>query len=107
MPKKKNARQPKSTSAKTRIKTNKHKFTDNSAAAQRAKLLDRLLVGPLTTLEARRPPLDVLHPAARIHELRHGAGYNILMTWIKQPTEAGRVHRVALYSMQPGKWEGA
>jgi hypothetical protein len=102
MTKKKNARQPKSTSAKT-----KHKFTDNSAAAQRAKLLDRLLIGPLTTLEARRPPLDILHPAARVHELRHRAGHNILMTWIRQPTEAGRLHRVALYSMQPGKWEDA
>lgn len=96
---KKNARQPKSTSVNARIKT-KHKFTDNSAAAQRARLLKRLMRGPITTIEARRD-LDILMPAARIFELRHREGKTVQMVWVDRPTECGKLHRVAMYSLFP------
>lgn len=43
---------------------------DNSAASQRQRILSWLRnVEPLTTLQARKQ-LDVLHPAARVMELR-------------------------------------
>ena len=51
-------------------------FADLSAAAQRARLLDALRCSPITTIEARRD-LDIVMPAARIHDLRHRHGYNI------------------------------
>lgn len=41
----------------------------NSASVQRARLLQRLKLAPVDTLEARRR-LDILHPAARVMELR-------------------------------------
>jgi hypothetical protein len=95
MSEKENARQPKSTSAKT-----KKKFTDNSAEGQRARLLDALKIGPLTTIEIRHD-LDILMPAARIFELRHGGGHNIEKIWVDRPTAAGNLHRVALYLLKP------
>lgn len=71
-------------------------YADQSAAAQRARLLDALRCCPVSTLEARRN-LDILMPAARIHELRHAYGYQIDTVWVWQKTELGRPHRVALY----------
>lgn len=47
----------------------KHDLTNSNAAVQRARLLDALKRRALTTLQARRE-LDVLHPAARVMELR-------------------------------------
>lgn len=70
-------------------------YADLSAAAQRARLLDALHCGPVTTLEARRN-LDILHPAMRVKELR-GMGYDIATVWVWQATDAGRMHRVAKY----------
>lgn len=69
---------------------------NNGAAIQRAAILDHLRhVGPLSTLEARRQ-LDVLAPAARIKELRD-FGHEIATTWAMEPTDSGRLHRVARY----------
>jgi hypothetical protein len=45
------------------------KLRDISASAQRERLLERLQLGPVDTLTARQE-LNVLHPAARIQELR-------------------------------------
>ncbi len=71
---------------------------ENSAAAQRWRILQWLRqVGTLTTLEARRE-LDVLHPAARVMELRN-AGFNIETTWGYDHNGDGRPHRVARYAM--------
>ncbi|MGF6879040.1 helix-turn-helix domain-containing protein [Paraburkholderia sp. MM5477-R1] len=95
MAKKENARQPKSTSAKT-----KQKFTDNSAEGQRARLLEALKRRALTTIEIRHD-LDIMMPAARIFELRHGGGHNIDKVWVSRPTAAGNFHRVALYLYKP------
>lgn len=74
----------------------------NSLSAQRQRILDRLRMGSADTLTLRRE-LDVLMPAARIHELIHKFGRSILSTRVTRETEAGRKHRgVALYTLLPG-----
>ncbi len=75
--------------------------TGNSAEAQRQRILARLRISPLTTLEARRD-LDVLHPAARVMELRD-AGYDIDTVWTHDLNGEGRPHRVAQYILLPSK----
>lgn len=74
-------------------------YADLSAAAQRARLLDALRCGPVTTLEARRN-LDVLHPAMRVCELRR-EGYRIETVRVPQATESGKDHNVAKYVLLP------
>ena len=75
-------------------------FADLSAAAQRARLLDALRCGPVTTIEARRN-LDILMPAARVHERRHREGHEILTHRIRQETESGKLHSIARYVLIP------
>lgn len=72
---------------------------NNSAAAQRALLLDELRKGPVSTLRARRD-LDILMPGTRIWELRHRYGKNIDKVMVKEPTNHGRLHTVALYVLK-------
>ena len=63
---------------------------------QRARLLNRLQVGPIDTLTARFE-LNILMPAARIKELRE-EGHNIRSHRIAITDEQGRTHRgIALY----------
>ncbi|MFM0334762.1 helix-turn-helix domain-containing protein [Paraburkholderia strydomiana] len=81
------------------VKAKPTKFTGNSADDQRARLLEALQAGPLTTLEIRSR-LDILAPAPRVFELRH-MGKNIVTTWTEQPTDGGRMHRVASYALHP------
>jgi hypothetical protein len=74
---------------------------NNSAESQRARVLAWLQTSrPLTTLEARRE-LDVLHPAARVMELRQ-AGHNIITHWQTDANGSGRPHRVASYVLLAG-----
>ena len=68
---------------------------DNSASAQRARLLAALIKGPVSTLAARKYH-DILHPAARVQELRN-RGHLIDTVWTDDVTAEGNVHRVALY----------
>ena len=68
----------------------------NSASAQRNRLLEALSRHPISTIEARRD-LDILHPAGRVKELRHNEGHQILTAWSHEPTDCGRLHRVARY----------
>ena len=71
----------------------------SAAAAQRARILAHLQAGrPLTTIQARRE-LDVLHPGARVLELRR-AGWPIAMTWVREATDAGVAHRVGRYWLE-------
>lgn len=70
-------------------------MSGNSTASQRQRLLQALRQRSLSTLDARRE-LDVMHPAARVMELRE-AGENIITHWSQEPTECGEVHRVARY----------
>jgi hypothetical protein len=71
----------------------------NSTEAQRARLLQRLRQGPLTTLAARSE-LDVLHPAARVMELR-GEGFCIETLRTSEYSECGQLHSVARYVLLP------
>ena len=68
---------------------------DNSASAQRSRLLAALIKGPVSTLAARKFH-DILHPAARVQELRN-RGHLIDTVWTDDVTAEGNVHRVALY----------
>ena len=74
----------------------------NSAHAQRQRLLARLRSGPLSTIGARRE-LDILMPAARVHELRHREGWEIQTLRREEETESGKKHNVALYVLQCGE----
>ena len=67
----------------------------NSVIAQRARLLSRLHHSPITSIQARSE-LDILHPAARVLELRN-SGYNIVTHWCSDKTPDGGRHRVAEY----------
>lgn len=79
----------------------KDRFADNSASAQRLRLLDVLNTGiSISTIEARRD-LDIMMPAARVFELR-AEGRNIATYWAREPTESGKIHRVARYALLAG-----
>lgn len=77
----------------------------NSSAAQRLRLEESLREGPKSTIWIRRE-LDILMPAARVHELRHIEGLNIQTHRRNAPTETGKQHSVAEYVLMPGKWQG-
>ncbi|WP_137820944.1 helix-turn-helix domain-containing protein [Pseudomonas sp. D(2018)] len=69
---------------------------DTSAAAQRVRLLERLRLGPVDTITARRE-LNIMAPAPRVKELRE-AGYPIHTHLIRLNDDQGRPHRrVAQY----------
>ncbi|WP_430317768.1 helix-turn-helix domain-containing protein [Pseudomonas nitroreducens] len=71
-------------------------ISETATEAQRARLLNRVMDGPVDTLTARTE-LNILHPAARIQELRE-RGYPIKTYLITKTDEHGRKHqRVALY----------
>lgn len=71
-------------------------------ASQRVRLLAALRERPVTTIEARRD-LDIMMPAARVYELRHMFGHNIVLNWIYQSTGLVQ-HRVGQYTLLNGKW---
>jgi len=70
----------------------------NALDAQRKRLLDVLRTRSITTLEARRE-LDVLHPAARILELRK-QGHDIQTLRVPDLTDEGKAHIVARYVLR-------
>ncbi|MGV8933197.1 MAG: helix-turn-helix domain-containing protein [Gallionellaceae bacterium] len=70
----------------------------NSAHDQRQRLLARLRSAPADTITLRGE-LDILMPAARIHELKK-RGHNIDTVWINRATDCGKLHRVALYVLK-------
>jgi len=72
----------------------------NSVAAQRKRILDFLHTHPLDTLTARKE-LDVMHPAARVMELRK-SGFGIKTLKIDRPSDCGKIHRVACYVLEVG-----
>ncbi|SPB14019.1 hypothetical protein NOV72_01268 [Caballeronia novacaledonica] len=73
-------------------------WPENTAAHQRARLLEAMKVrGGVTTLEAVRF-LDIVDPRARIVELRK-EDYRIETSWARQPSECGRLHYVGLYTL--------
>lgn len=68
---------------------------DNSAQAQRQRLLHELRIRPMNTLQIRRE-LDILGVAPRIFELKK-AGHKIITQRQHVPTDCGKMHSVALY----------
>jgi len=80
------------------------KSYSSTLSAQRERILTRLKIEPLSTIQARHE-LDILAPAARVFELRHSYGYNIFTLWLSQETPCGNLHRVALYILLAGKYE--
>ena len=72
----------------------------NSVAAQRNRIMDFLRIRPLDTLTARKE-LDIMHPAARVMELRK-RGFVIETIKIDRPSDCGGIHRVACYALVAG-----
>lgn len=72
----------------------------NTAIAQRNRILDFLRKRPLDTLTARKE-LDVMHPAARVMELRK-RGFGIKTIEIDRASDCGKIHRVACYVLEVG-----
>lgn len=72
----------------------------NTAIAQRKRILDYLHTQPLDTLTARKE-LDVMHPAARVMELRK-QGVGIKAVKIDRSSDCGKIHRVACYVLEVG-----
>ncbi len=90
--------------AKARIAT-LHAIRDSrvgqTSAAQAARLLEAMhTLGSITTIEASRF-LDIYDPPARKLNLVK-AGHAILMTWDRDRTESGAVHRIGRYSLVKG-----
>jgi len=71
---------------------------------QRARLLSWLQTATITTLQARLE-LDVMHPAARVQELRE-AGHNIITYRETINTGKGKHHKVAKYVLLAGGCDG-
>ena len=73
-------------------------LSDNSAKAQRARLLAYLrLHGSITTAHAREH-LNIYDPRVRKHELVRD-GHCIEMTWVIAVTAQGYPHKVGLYTL--------
>jgi hypothetical protein len=74
------------------------KSGDNSSASQRQRILRYLQqTGPITTLQCRFL-LDVMHPGARLQELRK-AGYLIDMVMVDDATPEGNQHEVGQHTL--------
>lgn len=69
----------------------------NDANSQGQRVLRALQGGPASSLELRKY-LDVIQVSSRVSELR-AAGHVIDTIWIQQPTDSGKLHRVALYRL--------
>jgi Helix-turn-helix domain len=70
----------------------------NDAASQRSRLLEFLRKrGSLSTIDARHL-IDVMHPAARVMELRR-QGHDIMTAWAHETTPEGGTHRIARYRL--------
>lgn len=73
-------------------------LNDNSAKAQRVRLLAYLKAhGSITTTHAREV-LNIYDPRVRKHELVR-EGHNIQMSWVTAVTAQGYPHRVGLYTL--------
>lgn len=95
MDKRKTKAAPGAKTGAAQMKKQQGKFSDNSAHSQRMRLLQKLRECNLTTSEARRE-LDIMHPAARVQELRD-MGLVINTVWTSEKTTTGRTRHLARY----------
>ncbi len=82
---------------------------NHSTVIQRRKLISALAEAGskgLTTIECREG-LDIMMPAARVHELRHRDGYNIQLVRTLSVNAQGNEHVCGRYILLSGKWEVA
>jgi len=77
---------------------------DISSQAQRKRVLSRLKLGPVSTVELRHQE-DILAPAARVHELRHKENFNVKTFWTHADNPGGGSHKIAKYVLCPGVWK--
>ena len=73
-------------------------FGGNSIENQHKRIIQGLARTSLTTPEIRKH-LDVMEVAARIWELRRKCGHTIEKVMVEDRTDAGRKHKVALYTL--------
>lgn len=83
-----------------RLKTIAADMPGNDVETQRERVLMALQEGSVSTVECRRH-LDVMHPAMRVLELR-AIGLRTDNVWSTEPTECGRLHRMARYVLRVG-----
>jgi len=77
----------------------KIQINSSCVTSQRNRILEWLKSGPLTTLQARSE-LDVMHPSARIMELK-AQGHNIHTH--RESVDSGKgKHRIAKYVLLVG-----
>lgn len=77
-----------------------------SIKSQRDTIQKHLQQGQsLTTLHAREH-YGIMHPAARVMELRK-RGFNILLHWVEEADSTGTVHRQGHYVLHQGEYKGA
>lgn len=95
---KRNARWPSGVSKAVELRKLADDYAGNDARNQRNRLRAALARFPVSTIEARRD-LDIMMPATRVYELRNRDGIDIATTWTTATTDAGKEHRIALYTM--------
>lgn len=79
-------------------------MNNHSAADQRTRILNYLQKhGSATTIELRHN-LDIMQPAARIFELKHHFGHNIVTTLTEAENPEGGTQKVARYTLKAGKY---
>ncbi len=73
-----------------------------TTVAQRQRLISHMKqYGSVSTPQARYE-LDIPHPAARVHELRHIHGHNIVTSMVSVINPGGEKHIFANYSRRLG-----
>jgi hypothetical protein len=86
-----------------------HTNNPNASSDQRQRLLSALREaggGGLTTIQIRER-LDIMMPAARVHELRWDYGYNIQSIPAHDKNAQGNRHSCKRYVLLSGKWSEA
>ena len=84
--------------ARAPVKPSTTSDTRTDTEAQLSRVLAVLRSGPTTTVQLVREH-DVLHPPARILQLRK-RGFDIATVWVNAETLRGAVHRVGKYVLQ-------
>jgi hypothetical protein len=91
----------------THTSSQSHTRNSTATSAQRQRLIDALReIGSsgLTTIQIREQ-LDIMMPAARVHELRWNYGHNIQAIPAHDYNAQGYRHSCKRYVLFVGKWE--